>query len=204
MPNITKSSLLPGLCDILPLHDVFFKRMIKLVYNCLNSPSSIVNFVLHRCILCGRMNSIPTMGRHVVSCCGRYYTFNDSITYRTFSPIKYVGCWVNWSNVEMGLIICQMICSTGTHNKFFWFAQTDLCFTVCVTAQSAQSVHAKIEYVGYVRSSFGLFRKLVMLFQWFFYFFVFIVRSNEAEFDKLFESDVWRFDRPTDQQTGPT
>jgi hypothetical protein len=82
LPNTTHSSLLPGLCGTLPLHDLFYKRMLKLVYQCLNSPSSIVNFIARHSILFGRMHS--TVGRNVMSCCERYHTSIDSIVNRTF------------------------------------------------------------------------------------------------------------------------
>ena len=55
--NTTHSSLLPGLCGTLLLRDLFFKRMLNVVYQCLNSQSSIVNFITRHSILFGRMNS---------------------------------------------------------------------------------------------------------------------------------------------------
>ena len=82
VPNTTHSSLLPGLCETLPLRDLFYKRMLNLVYQCLNSQSPMVNFITRHSILFGRMNS--TIGRNVLSCCERYHTTINSIVNRTF------------------------------------------------------------------------------------------------------------------------
>ena len=76
VPNTTHSSLLPGLCETLPLRDLVFRRMLNLVYQCLNSQSPIVNFITRHSILSDRMNS--TVGRNVLSCCKRYHTTIDS------------------------------------------------------------------------------------------------------------------------------
>ena len=72
MPNTAHSSLLPGLCETLSLRDLFFKRVLNLVHQCLNSKSPIANFFTRRSILFGRMNS--TKGRNVLSCCESYHT----------------------------------------------------------------------------------------------------------------------------------
>ena len=82
VPYTTHSSLLPGLCETLPLRDLFYKRMLNLVYQCLNSQSPIVNFTIRHSILFGRMNS--TIGRNVLSCCERYHVTINSIVNRTF------------------------------------------------------------------------------------------------------------------------
>ena len=82
LPNATHSALLPGLCETLPLRDLFHKRMLNLVYQCLNIQSPIVNFITRYSILFGRMNS--TIGRNVLSFCERYRTTIDSIVNRTY------------------------------------------------------------------------------------------------------------------------
>ena len=74
-------SLLPGLCETLPLRDLFFKRMLNLVHQCFNSQSPIVNFITRHSILFGRMNS--TIVHNVLSCFERYHTTIFSIVNRT-------------------------------------------------------------------------------------------------------------------------
>jgi hypothetical protein len=92
LPNSTHSSLLPGLCETLPPRNVFFKRMIKLFYHCLNSQSSIVIIIVRHSILFGRMNS--AIGRYVMSCRERYHASIDCIINHTFSSnnIDRVAC----------------------------------------------------------------------------------------------------------------
>jgi hypothetical protein len=102
VPNTTHSSLLPELCETLPLRDLFFKRMLNLVYQCLISQSPIVNFITRHSILFGRMNS--TIGRNVLSC-ERFHTPINSIVTRTFlvnnidsfvsNELKVVSNYVN-------------------------------------------------------------------------------------------------------------
>jgi hypothetical protein len=75
VPNTTHSSLLPELCQT--LIDLFYKRMLKFIYRCLNSQSFVVNFVIRHSILYCRMNSI--VGRNILGCCQRYNTCTDSI-----------------------------------------------------------------------------------------------------------------------------
>ena len=86
LPYNTHSSLLPGLSDILPLIDLFHKRMLNFIYQCLCSHSPIVNFIARHGILFGRMKS--TICRNVMSSCERYFTSIDSIIDRTFSVNK--------------------------------------------------------------------------------------------------------------------
>lgn len=84
LPNTTHSTFLPGLCKTIPLHDLFYKRMLKFVYRCINSQSLIVNFIVRHSILFGRMNS--TLGRNVLSCSQRYHTSIYNIIDCSFSP----------------------------------------------------------------------------------------------------------------------
>ena len=72
--------------------------MLKLVYHCLNSQSSVVNFIVHHSILFGCMNS--TIGRNVLSCCERYHTSIDSIFNRTF-PINNIVSEDIYNSVNM-------------------------------------------------------------------------------------------------------
>ena len=85
LPNTTHSSLLPGLCKTIPLLDLFYKRMLKFVYRCLNSQSLIVNVIVRHSILFSRMNS--TTGRNVLSGCQRYHTSIYNIIGCNFSII---------------------------------------------------------------------------------------------------------------------
>ena len=117
VPNTTHSSLLPGLCETLPLRDLFYKRMLNLIYQCLNSQSPIVNFITRHSILFGRMNS--TVGRNVLSCCERYHTTINCIVNRTFlvNNIDRVVCTeleAVSNNVDMlRELLC---CREGTFN----------------------------------------------------------------------------------------
>ena len=88
LPNTTHSSLLPGLCKTIPLLDLFYKRMLKFVYRCLNSQSLVVNFIVRHSILFSRMNS--TIGRNVLSCSQRYHTSIYNIN----------GCNFNINNID--------------------------------------------------------------------------------------------------------
>jgi hypothetical protein len=138
VPNTTHSSLLPGLCETLPLRDVFYKRMIKLVYNCLNSQSSIVKFVVRHSILFGRMNS--TIGRNVMSCCERYHTSIDCIINRTFSPnnIDRLACAASEDICNNVIMLNELIqCRDGTLNLSNTSFDRDdieqLIFLICTT-----------------------------------------------------------------------
>jgi hypothetical protein len=70
LPNTTHSALIPELCGTMPLVDLFYKRMLNLVYRCLNSQSSLVKFVARFGILSGRMDSV--VGRNVLNCSLRF------------------------------------------------------------------------------------------------------------------------------------
>ena len=66
LPYTTDSVLIPGLCDTLPLIDLFYKRMLNFIYKCLNSQSSLVNFVTRHGIFVGQKDS--ALGRNVSNC----------------------------------------------------------------------------------------------------------------------------------------
>jgi len=70
VPITAHSSLLPGLCKIIPLIDLLHKRMLKFTYRCLRSQSSVVNCVARHSILFCRMTSI--MGCNATNCCLLY------------------------------------------------------------------------------------------------------------------------------------
>jgi hypothetical protein len=57
---------------------------LNFVYKCLNSQSSLVNFVTRHGILGGQMNSV--IGRNVIECSLRYNTTVDCISKLEFSP----------------------------------------------------------------------------------------------------------------------
>jgi hypothetical protein len=84
LPYTTHSALIPGLCDTLPLTDLFYKRMLNFVYRCLNSRSELVNFITRHGMLAGQMHS--TLGRNVINCSQRYNTSIDCISKTVFSP----------------------------------------------------------------------------------------------------------------------
>ena len=76
LPYTTQSVLIPGLwCDTLPLIDLFYIRIMNIVYRCLNSQSSLVNFVVRHGILAGQTDSV--IGRNVINCSLRYNTTVD-------------------------------------------------------------------------------------------------------------------------------
>jgi hypothetical protein len=90
VPNTTHSSLLPGLCQTTPQIDLFYKRMLKFIYRCLNSQSFIVNFVTRHSILYCRMNS--TVSRNILGCCQRYNTCIDSTLDSRFN-VNSIDCF---------------------------------------------------------------------------------------------------------------
>jgi hypothetical protein len=57
--------------------------MLNFVYRCLNSQSSLVNFVTRHGILFGQMDSV--VGRNVLNCSLRYKTTIDCISKLAFS-----------------------------------------------------------------------------------------------------------------------
>ena len=69
---------------LLPLIDLFYKRMLNFVYRCLYSQSSLVNFVTRHGIISGQMNSV--LGRNVIDCSLRYNTTVDRISKLEFFP----------------------------------------------------------------------------------------------------------------------
>jgi hypothetical protein len=83
LPYTTRAVLIPGLSDTLPLIDLFYKRMFNFVYRCLNSQSSLVNFVTRHGILFGQMDSV--VGQNVLNCSLRYKTTIDCISKLAFS-----------------------------------------------------------------------------------------------------------------------
>ena len=83
LPYTTHAALIPGLSDTLPLIDLFYKRMLNFVYRCLNSQSSLVNFVTRHGIFFGQMDSV--VGRNVLNCSLRYKTTIDCISKLAFS-----------------------------------------------------------------------------------------------------------------------
>lgn len=84
IPNTTHSAFLPGLCNMMPLEDMFYKRALNFVYKCLASKSSLVNFIVRHGMTCGLMNSI--VGRNALNCCARYHTIIDNILSLNFQP----------------------------------------------------------------------------------------------------------------------
>jgi hypothetical protein len=84
IPNTTHSALLPGLCNTMPLIDMFYKRMPNFVYKCLTSESLLVNFIVRHGMTHGQMDSV--VGRNILSCCLRYHTNIDNILALEFQP----------------------------------------------------------------------------------------------------------------------
>jgi hypothetical protein len=84
IPNNTHSAVLPGLCNTMPLIDMFYKRMLNFVYKCLTSKSLLVNFIVRHGITHGQMDSV--VGRNVLNCCLRYHTNIDNILTLEFQP----------------------------------------------------------------------------------------------------------------------
>jgi hypothetical protein len=82
VPNTTHSALLPGLCNIMPLIDMFYQRMLNFVHKCLLSESLLLNFVVRHGILHGQTDSI--VGRNILNCCVRYHTNIDNIINMVF------------------------------------------------------------------------------------------------------------------------
>ena len=79
--NLTTHS---GLSDTLSLIDLFYKRMLNFVYRCLNSQSSLVNFVTDHGIFFGQMNFV--VGRNLLNCSLCYSSSVDYISKLDFSP----------------------------------------------------------------------------------------------------------------------
>jgi hypothetical protein len=56
--------------------------MLNFVYRCINSQSSLVNFVTHQGVFLGRMDSV--VGQNVLNCSLRYKTTIDCISKLAF------------------------------------------------------------------------------------------------------------------------
>jgi len=84
VPCTTHSALIPGLCDTLPLVDLFYKRMLNFVYRCIKSESPLVGFIVRHGMLFGVMDSI--IGRNVLNCSSRYNISIDCISKLEFRP----------------------------------------------------------------------------------------------------------------------
>ena len=99
------SSLLPGLCKTIPLLDLFYKRMLKFVYRCLNTQSLIVNFIVRHSILFSRMNS--TIGRNVLSCSQRYHTSIHTLSLHDALPILFIDALIvsHW----LQILLCDSV-----------------------------------------------------------------------------------------------
>ena len=114
LPFTTHSVLIPGLCDTLPLIDLFHKRMLNFVYRCLNSQSSLVNFVTRHGILVGQMDSV--LGRNVINCALRYDTTVDCISKLEFSPYqidKHANA--NHDDLNTSVLLLELIrCRDGS------------------------------------------------------------------------------------------
>ena len=120
VPNTTHSALIPGLCDTVPLVDLFYKRMLNFVYRCLRSESPIVNFTVRHGMSFGLMDS--TIGRNVLNCSLRYNTSIECINnleFRSYSirtastnvlasakiTWTLLLCWSNLFNAETELCV---------------------------------------------------------------------------------------------------
>ena len=59
--------IIPGLCDTIPLVDLFYKCMLNFVNKCLSlrSNSTLVNFIVRHGIFYGEMDSI--IGRNILN-----------------------------------------------------------------------------------------------------------------------------------------
>jgi hypothetical protein len=114
LPNTTHSVLIPELCETLPLVDMFYKRMLNFVYRCLNSQSSLVNFVARFGILSGQMDSV--VGRNVLNCSLRYNTSIDRILRMEFAS-RNINRFVVASQVESDIsaILLELLqCRDGS------------------------------------------------------------------------------------------
>jgi hypothetical protein len=80
----THSALLPGLCNTMPLFEMFYTRMLNFVYKCLTSKSLLVNCIVRHGMTYGQRDSV--VGRNVLNCCLRYHTNIDNILTLEFQP----------------------------------------------------------------------------------------------------------------------
>ena len=83
VPYTTHLALIHGLCDTLPLADLFYKHMLNFVYRCLRSDSTLVSFIVRHGIFAGEMDSV--IGRNVLNCSLRYNTI-EKICKLEFHP----------------------------------------------------------------------------------------------------------------------
>jgi hypothetical protein len=90
IPRSTHSILLPRLNSTVPLIDMFYKRMLKLVYQCLTSESPLVCSFIRHAILQGQVDSV--IGRNVLYCCSRYHVKIDDILTSAFRPCDTDKC----------------------------------------------------------------------------------------------------------------
>ena len=114
LPYTTHAVLIPGLSDTLPLIDLFYKRMLNFVYRCLNSQSSLVNFVTRHGIFFGQTDSV--VGRNVLNCSLRYKTTVDCISKLAFSSYnidKYAAATEDVSNTNV-LLFELLQCRDGS------------------------------------------------------------------------------------------
>jgi hypothetical protein len=113
IPNATHSALLPGLCNTMPLIDVFYKRMLNFVYKCLMSKSLLVNFIVRHGMTYGQMDSV--VGRNVLNCCLRYHTNIDNILVLEFRPYDIdVYCVVSEYNSIVVTLLAELVqCRDG-------------------------------------------------------------------------------------------
>jgi hypothetical protein len=126
VPYTTHSALIPGLCDTIPLVDLFYKRMLNFVYRCLQSESPIVNFIVRHGISFGVTDSI--IGRNVLKCSLRYNTSIESISkleFRPYSIDKYVS--TSNDNFDTAAILFELLqCRDGTlHSSDSNFCYSD-------------------------------------------------------------------------------
>jgi len=92
---IQYSILFPELCETLRLVDMFYKRMLNFVNRCLNSQSSLLNFVVRCGILSGQMNS--EVARNVLECSLSYNTNVDRISrLECISKIPQMVASLHW------------------------------------------------------------------------------------------------------------
>ena len=114
VPHTTHSALIPGLCDTIPLVDLFYKRMLNFVYRCLRSDSTLVNFIARHGIFYGEMDSI--IGRNILSCSLRYNTNIEHIRNFEFHPSS-IDKFVRTSdhNLHTAAMLVELLqCRDGT------------------------------------------------------------------------------------------
>jgi hypothetical protein len=114
VPCITHSALIPGLCETLPLVDLFYKRMLNFVYRCLKSESLLVGFIVRHGMSSGEMDSL--VGRNVLNCSLRYNTSIDRISKLEFRPnsiVKHV-CTCHDNSFNADLLSELLLCEDGT------------------------------------------------------------------------------------------